>query len=140
MGPADLDDSAHLLALRSIESRSRLSAGIVFSVAMVWAAMCMAVGNVSLLDWPMFTWSLGWTGSCEPSVPPTSWMHRLETTSFTFMFDWVPDPVCHTYSGNSLSSAPLITSSHTRWISSPFQAGSRPAQVFTIAAAFFTYP
>ena len=54
----------------------------------------------------MFTWSLGWIGSWEPSVPPTSWMHRLEMTSLTFMFDWVPDPVCHTYSGNSVSSCP----------------------------------
>ena len=65
-------------------------------------------------------------------------MHRLEMTSFTFMLDWVPEPVCHTYSGKSSSSAPLITSSQTRPISSPFQPGSRPALVFTIAAAFFT--
>ena len=65
-------------------------------------------------------------------------MHRLEMTSFTFMLDWVPEPVCQTYSGNSSSSAPLITSSQTRWISWPFQAGSRPARVFTTAAAFFT--
>jgi hypothetical protein len=98
----------------------------------------MAVGKVSLLDWPMFTWSLGWTGCWEPSVPPSSWMHRLEMTSLTFMFDWVPDPVWNTYSGKSSSSAPLITSSHTRATSSPFQRGSRPALVFTIAAAFFT--
>ena len=106
----------------------------------MYAAMCIAVGKVSLDDWPMFTWSLGWTGSCEPSVPPTSWMHRLEITSLTFMFDWVPDPVCHTYSGKSASSFPLITSSQTRSISWPFHAGSRPAAVFTTAAAFFTYP
>src|SRR5260370_878839 len=38
--------------------------------------MCMAVGNVSLLDCPMFTWSFGRTGCCEPSVPPASWVHR----------------------------------------------------------------
>ena len=56
------------------------------------------------------------------------------------MFDWVPDPVWNTYSGNSASSFPLITSSQTRSISSPFQAGSRPAAVLTTAAAFFTYP
>ena len=67
-------------------------------------------------------------------------MHRLEITSLRFMFDWVPEPVWNTYSGNSESSWPLITSSHTRSISSPFQAGSRPAGVFTTAAAFFTYP
>ena len=71
-------------------------------------------------------------------MPPTSWMQRLEITSLTFMLDWVPEPVCHTYSGKSSSSAPVITSSQTCWIRSPFQAGSRPARVFTIAAAFFT--
>jgi hypothetical protein len=102
--------------------------------------MCIAVGKVSFDDCPMFTWSLGWTGSWAPSVPPTNWMHRLEITSLTFMLDWVPDPVCHTYSGKSASSCPLITSSQTRSISWPFQAGSRPAAVFTTAAAFFTYP
>ena len=73
-------------------------------------------------------------------MPPTSWMHRLEMTSFTFMFDWVPDPVWNTYSGNSVSSAPLITSSQTRSMRLAFQAGSRPARPLTIAAAFFTYP
>ena len=36
-------------------SRSRFSAGIVLVVAIVYAAMCIAVGNVSLDDWPMFT-------------------------------------------------------------------------------------
>jgi len=71
-------------------------------------------------------------------VPPTSWMHRLEITSLTFMLDWVPEPVWNTYSGNSASSAPLMTSSQTRSISCPFQAGSRPAAVLTMAAAFFT--
>ncbi len=67
-------------------------------------------------------------------------MHRFEMTSFTFMLDWVPEPVCQTYSGKSSSRAPLITSSHTRWISWPFHSGRRLARVFTIAAAFFTYP
>ncbi len=35
-------------------------------------------------------------------------------TSFTFMFDWVPEPVWNTYSGNSSSSAPPISSSQVR--------------------------
>jgi hypothetical protein len=65
-------------------------------------------------------------------------MHRLEMTSFTFMLDWVPEPVCHTYNGNSSSIFPLITSSQTRWISRPCHSGRRPARVFTAAAAFFT--
>ncbi len=47
--------SVLLFALRSAASRSRLSAGIVFSVAIVYAATCIAVVKVSLLDWPMFT-------------------------------------------------------------------------------------
>ena len=58
--------------------------------------MCMAVGKLSFDDWPMLTWSLGWTGVCVPSVPPSSWIARFEITSLTFMFDWVPDPVCQT--------------------------------------------
>ena len=53
-----------------------------------------------------------------PASPPTSWMHRLAITSLTFMFDCVPDPVCHTYSGNSSSSSPPMTSSPTRSMSS----------------------
>jgi hypothetical protein len=39
-----------------------------------------------------------------------------------------------------LIKGPLITSSQTRSISWPFQAGGRPAEVLTTAAAFFTYP
>ena len=58
-------------------------------------------------------------------------MQRFEITSLTFMFDCVPDPVCQMYSGNSLSSAPVMTSSATRVISSPIHVGSRPACVLT---------
>ena len=88
----------------------------------------------------MFTSSFGWTGALLPSCPPASWMARLLITSLTFMLDWVPDPVCQTYSGKFSSSLPVITSSATRAIRSAFQAGSRPSRPFTIAAAFFTYP
>ena len=58
--------------------------------------MCIAVGNVSFEDWDMFTWSLGWTGDFEPSSPPAISIARFEMTSLTFMFVWVPEPVCHT--------------------------------------------
>ena len=58
--------------------------------------MCIAVGKVSFDDCPMFTSSLGCTGDLLPSSPPSSWMARLPSTSLTFMFDWVPDPVCQT--------------------------------------------
>ena len=79
-------------------------------------------------------------GVLLPSLPPTSWMARLLMTSLTFMFDWVPDPVCHTYSGKFSSSWPAITSSATRSMSCAIQPGSRPSRPLTIAAAFFTYP
>ena len=88
--------------------------------------MCMAVGKVSLDDCPMLTSSLGPTGCCVPSVPPSSWMARLESTSLTFMFDWVPDPVCQTNSGKCSSSLPDAASSAARTIASAFQSASRP--------------
>ena len=57
------------------------------------------VGIVSFDDWLMLTWSLWWTGSLLPSVPPSSRQARLAITSLAFMFDWVPEPVCQTTSG-----------------------------------------
>ena len=56
----------------------------------------MASGKVSLDDWPMLTSSFGPTGFWLPSVPPRSWIARLDNTSLMFMFDCVPEPVCHT--------------------------------------------
>ncbi len=71
-------------------------------------------------------------------MPPTSWMQRLAMTSFTFMLEWVPEPVWNTCSGNSRSSSPAMISSQTRSMSWPIHSGSRPDRVFTSAAAFFT--
>ena len=71
-------------------------------------------------------------------TPPASCIARLDMTSLTFMFDWVPDPVCQTRSGKCSSSSASITSSQTRAISDAFQAGSRPALPLASAAAFFT--
>ena len=58
--------------------------------------MFIAVGNVSFDDCDMFTWSFGCTGFLDPRSPPASSIARFEITSFTFMFVWVPEPVCHT--------------------------------------------
>ena len=102
------------------------------------AATCIAVGNVSLEDCPMFTWSFGCTGTLLPITPPASWIARLAITSLTFMFVCVPDPVCQTRSGKCSSSSPSITSSATRAMRSASQAGRRPAVPFASAAAFFT--
>ena len=74
-------------------------------------AICIAVGKTSLVDWDLFTWSLGWTGFFEPNLPFIIWIARLAMTSFTFIFVWVPEPVCQTFRGKWLSCFPLITSS-----------------------------
>jgi hypothetical protein len=54
---------------------------------------------VSFEDCDRFTSSFGWIGVFDPSSPPARSIARLEMTSFAFMFDWVPEPVCHTDSG-----------------------------------------
>ena len=84
-------------------------------------AMCMAVGKVSLDDWDMLTWSLGWIGVLEPITPPLSSMARFEMTSLAFMLVWVPLPVCQIRSGNWSSRAPFATS--------PAACSMRPARV-----------
>ena len=82
-------------------------------------AMCMAVGKVSLLLCDMLTWSLGCTRTFPPLPPPSALptspprisTARLATTSFMFMLDCVPLPVCHTTSGKCSLSCSLSTSS-----------------------------
>ena len=44
--------------------------GINSSVMAFAAATCIEVGITSLEDCPVFTWSLGWTGTREPNSPP----------------------------------------------------------------------
>ena len=51
------------------------------------AAILMAVGNVSFVDWDIFTWSLGWTGLFEPSSPPRISMALFAITSLKFILD-----------------------------------------------------
>mmetsp|Transcript_6371 Transcript_6371/g.8764 ORF Transcript_6371/g.8764 Transcript_6371/m.8764 type:complete len:221 (-) Transcript_6371:408-1070(-) len=77
--------SLNSLALASKALWRRFRPGSSTLWTWVTAAMCMAVGKVSLLDWPMFTWSLGWTGFLDPTTPPRIWMARFEMTSFEFM-------------------------------------------------------
>ena len=80
------------------------------------AAICMMVGNESLEDCDMLTWSFGWTGSLEPSLPPRRLIARFEMTSLTFMWNWVPDPVCHTTRGKWSFNLPSATSFAAVWI------------------------
>ena len=64
------------------------------------AATCIAVGKLSFDDWPLLTWSLGWTGLLPPRSPVRISLARPAITSLAFMLDWVPDPVCQMTSGN----------------------------------------
>ena len=100
----------------------------------------MAVGNVSLLDWPRLTWSFGCTGFFEPRSPPASSIARLEMTSLEFMFDCVPEPVWKTTSGNWSFIRPSMTSSAARSMSSATSAGSWSSSAFAWAAAFLRMP
>ncbi len=104
------------------------------------AAMCMAVGKVSLDDWDMLTSSLGWTGSFEPRTPPAISMARLEMTSLAFMLLWVPLPVCQTLRGNWSSSLPSDTSRAAAMISADFSGDILPRSALTWADASFRIP
>ena len=132
--------SAHARAFSSSASRSARTDGIRRSEISVATATCSAVGNVSLDDWLRLTSSLGWIGFLPPRVPVAASLARPAITSFTFMFDCVPEPVCQTRSGNSLSSAPAATSSAAATISAWRSSGSTPRSWFTSAAARFSTP
>ena len=82
----------------------------------------------------MFTWSFGCTGSFEPMVPPRISIARLAMTSLAFMFDWVPEPVCHTTSGKWPSSAPEATSDAASTIASASLGSSFPRSRLCLGA------
>ena len=124
---ADLDDVGELLRL-PVERVAELADGRDQAVRICsTAAMCIAVGKVSLEDWLLLTSSLGWTGFFEPSTPPRISIARLEMTSLAFMLVCVPLPVCQTESGKWSSSLPSMTSSAARMIASAFSVGERAA-------------
>ena len=98
------------------------------------AAICIAVGKVSFEDCDILTSSFG----CRSFFPASS-LPRLAMTSLTFMFDCVPEPVCHTTSGKCPSSSPARISSQTRPIRAHFSALIRAGSSsrLAMAAAFF---
>jgi len=93
-----------------------------------------------LLLWERFTWSLAWTGSLEPIVPPAISIARFEMTSLAFMLLWVPDPVCQMRRGKCASRAPEITSSAALSINAAMSGVRSPSSAFVLAAAFLTMP
>ena len=99
------------------------------------AATCIAVGKTSLEDCPRFTSSFGCTRRVSPRTPPMSSLARLASTSFMFMFDCVPEPVCQTTSGNSPGQRPASTSSAAVEMDRALGAVSVPSDSFTAAAA-----
>src|SRR5664280_146610 len=104
------------------------------------AAMCMAVGKVSLEDCDMLTSSLGCTGTLDPISPPASSMARLEITSLAFMLLWVPLPVCQTLRGKWSSNLPSDTSRAAAMISEEISGDILPRSALTWAEASFSTP
>jgi len=99
--------------------------------------MCIAVGNVSFELCDMLMSSFG----CS-NFSPASSFPRFAMTSFAFMLDCVPLPVCQTTSGKWLLSSPEITSSHAFAMISSLRASilSGFMRLFAIAAAFLRMP
>ena len=62
----------------------------------------------------------------------------LAITSFTFIFVWVPDPVCQTFNGKWLSNLPFIISSDALMMYLAIFLSKSLFLKLTIAAAFFT--
>ena len=73
------------------------------------AATWIEVGMTSLEDCPLLTWSLGWTGSREPSSPPRDSIATFEMTSLAFMLVEVPEPVWKMSTTKASSNSPSIT-------------------------------
>jgi hypothetical protein len=74
---------------------------------------------VSFVDCEAFTWSLGCTVRLAAASRRAA---RVATTSFTFMFVEVPDPVWNTSTGNWSSHRPAATSSAAAAIAAPSSA------------------
>ena len=103
------------------------------------AARWMDVGITSLEDWPMFTWSLGWT-SLEPRSPPKIWLARLAMTSLALVLVEVPDPVWKMSRTKCSSNPPSMTSCAAATTALPVFSSSRPRDMLVLAADCFTRP
>ena len=104
------------------------------------AAMCIAVGNVSLEDWDMLTSSLGCTGILVPITPPASSMARFEMTSFDVHVGLGTRARLPDAKGKLAVEAPSITSRAARSISVAARRRVFPESLFTSAEANFKTP
>jgi hypothetical protein len=73
-------------------------------------------------------------------TPPSISIARFEITSLAFIFDCVPEPVCHTTRGKWSSSLPSITSCAAATMALPRFASSLPSAMLISAAARLTMP
>src|SRR4051794_27401775 len=90
----DFTNDANSAAFAVRASASDVRAGDSVCASSEATAMCMAEGNTSFDDCDALTWSLGWTGWSRARLA------SVATTSLTFMFDEVPEPVWNTSMGN----------------------------------------
>jgi hypothetical protein len=125
-----LDDVGELVGLAASEARAALERGQELVRRLVEGARCTALGDTSLEDCPMFTWSFG----CTPSPA------RLAMTSLAFMFDEVPEPVWKTSMGNCSSCSPSPTASPALAMRSARSASSSPSSAFARAPAALMRP
>ena len=118
--------------LRRVTATRCSSAGISSRSTASAAATCSVVGMVSLLLWPAFTWSLGFTGW------PSARLASVATTSLAFMLVLVPEPVWNTSIGNCAMKSPSAAwpqACAMAWASS---GGSWPILPLARAAAALT--
>src|SRR4051794_31053881 len=127
----DLTVVANSSALASREDARCSSAGTSWWTVAEAAATWMEVGNVSLLDWLAFTWSLGCTSTPARCA-------REASTSFMFMFDDVPEPVWKTSIGNWSRWCPSTISAAAARMASACSELITPSSAFTLAAAALT--
>ena len=106
MGAADLHDIRECLRLVGQRRQEMAQSGHSRSLISRAAAMCMAVGNDVVRRLAAVHVVVRVNGDLPPRSPPRRSLARFARTSFMFMLDWVPEPVCHTTSGNSSSYLP----------------------------------
>jgi len=111
---------------------------VSWSGAIESAATRIDAGTVSFVDWLMFTWSFGCTGSYAPRSPPSSSFARFAITSFAFMLCDVPAPAWNTSTTNWSRKPPSTISRAARSIASARRGSSFPSCAFAFVDASFT--
>ena len=133
----DLTTPANSSALAASASPRIVRAGVRSSTTASVIATCMAVGNVSLLDWLALTWSLGCTAASPSAAERAT---RLAITSLAFMLELVPDPVWNTSMGKCSSWRPSATSRAAETMAEDCSSVITSSSPLVCAAAAFTWP